>query len=390
MRTTALRFSVALLTGVTIAAADAVAQPRLAAATTKWITVTDSAAGTNPSANEQALAAALRKAVQEACGSFLTSKAKAANFKVVYTKVFTTTSGYVVEHKVVKTWVKEELTYITVRVHVSTRAFEKRWAAIAHTIDQENNPRCIVIIAEEMVAATGATRSVKEAGIVQGKLEDFFLSKGITLVDRATVEKVTRRDILLASLKGDPTEIAALGARFKADLVVTGSCSANFGRTLRVAGQTLYQYTATLKIRAIRTDSSQLMISKTYGPVVCNTFQRPGGEDKAMGKLGEDAAPKVLKAIVEAWRKQINVRRNIQLHIAGMNYKQWQVFREEARAIRGMQAVRRREITAGVAVIDVEYSFNIDQLADVITELKKTKLAVEEITGNRIKLKLGK
>ena len=71
-----------------------------------------------------------------------------------------------------------------------------------------------------------------------------------------------------------------------------------------------------------------------------------------------------------------------------MDYKAWQAFRKEAKAIRGVQAVRRREITASIANIDVEYDYDIDQFADKIIEMKTVKLEVMEITGNRIKLKM--
>jgi len=340
-------------------------------------------------AKDRATTAALRRAVQEACGSFLLAKEKAENYKLVYSKVFETTAGYVKEHKVIRAWTQEGLTHVRVRACVSTEAFEKAWDSIAHTIDQENNPRCIVAVGENVQAwPRGSVTEVKEAGLVQTKLEDFLLSKGIKLMDRGTTKKVSKRDVLLASLKGDTAEIAAVGGRFNADVFLLGNCTAKFGRTIVVAGQTLYQFTATLKVRAIRADSSELLVSKTFGPTSTNTLQRLGGEDKAMAKLAEDAAGELLKAVVEAWRKQIHVRRTIQLQVIGLKYKMWKVFRDEAVGLRGIQALRLREITEGVALIDVEYSYSIQNLADQITEMKKVRLEVDEISANRIKLKV--
>jgi len=372
-----------LLAAWPVAAGDPIAPPDAA-----WVTVTEAAEGTNLAAKDRAIAAALRKAVRQVCGSFIHSQEKVRNYKLVYSKILEDTAGYVVDHKVGRTWVKDGLTNVQVQALVSKQRFEKRWSYIAHTLDQENNPRCIVAIGEDVLAwPQGKISEVTEAGVVQSKLEDFFLSKGLKLMDRNTTKKVSKRDILLASLKGDTTEIAALGARFGADVFLLGNCSAQYGRAILVAGQTLHQFTATLKIRAIRADSSELLVSKTFGPLSYNSFQRPGGEDKAMAKLAEDSAPKILKAVVEAWRKQVNVRRTIQLQVVGMKYKQWKAFRDEAVALRGIQALRLREITEGVALIDVEYSFAIQNLADQLGELKKTKLEVDEISANRIKLK---
>lgn len=371
------------------AAAAAPAQPRRVR--DRWVTVTEAAAGTNLAAKDRAVAAALRKAVEEACGTFLSSVSKTANYQTVYDKIIAQTGGYVLEHEVVRTWTEEGKTYVTVRAHVSTAAFEKRWARIAHTVAQESNPRCIVVIGENVQAwPRGNITQVKEAGIVQTKIEDFLLSKNIKLMDRGTTKKVSKRDILVASLKGDTKEIAALGARFDAEVFILGNCTAKFGRQIQVAGQTLYQFTAALKVRVIRADSSQLLVSKTYGPVTTNTLQRLGGEDKAMARLGEASAPRLLKAVVEAWRKQVNVQRDITLQIAGMDFELWQKFEAKAKEIRGVQALNLREITAGVAQISAEYSFKTVNLAAELSKLKleNARLKVEEVNPNRLKLKV--
>jgi hypothetical protein len=56
--------------------------------------------------------------------------------------------------------------------------------------------------------------------------------------------------------------------------------------------------------------------------------------------------------------------------------------------VEGLPRRGLREITEGVALIDAEYSYAIQNLADQLTEMKKTKLEVDEISANRIKLKV--
>ncbi|MCK4601465.1 MAG: hypothetical protein KAU28_03295 [Phycisphaerae bacterium] len=355
----------------------------------KWVTATGTAAGTDLKAKDEAVANALRTAVEEACGVFLTAQSKTRDYKAVYDKIFANTVGYVREYKVVRTWTDEEKTYAKVRVHVSTQKFSKDWAVIAHTVEQENNPRVIVAIVEAVShTATGPTYEVKEPGIIQSKIEDFFLQKGITLMDREVSEKISKRDVLLAVIKDDEKEIAALGSRFKADVVVTGRASAKFGRTIEIAGQEMYRYTATLNVRAIQTDSARVLAVKSYGPVTSNTLQRAGGEDKTLAKLGKEAAPKLLEAVVEAWRKRANISRTIHLTVSGMDYEAWKTFKTEVEQIQGVQAPRLREITEAVANIDMEYEYTNENLANRLTEMKEVKLKITEITANRIKLKV--
>ncbi len=379
----------AILAGLLFSGA-ASAQPIEAAPVQKWITVTGTAAGTDQPARDRAVRVALRTAVERACGVFLTAQSQTRNYKTVYDKVFADAVGYVRQHEVLKIWVEGGTTHARLRVCVSTQKFEKNWAVIAHTVNQENNPRVIVAIAEAVRhRPTGPTYEVDKAGIVQGRVEDFFLSKGIVLVDRATAAKISKRDVLLAVIKDNTKEIASFGARMKAEVVLTGRAVAKYARSFQIADQTVHQYTATLNVRVVQTDSARVLASKSYGPVTTNTFQR-GAEDKVLTKLARETAPKVLAAVVEAWRKRAQVSRTVNLAISGMDYEAWKTFRAEAGKLRGVQALRLREITEAIASIDAEHSFTNEDLADQLTEMKKVKLTVTEITANRIKLKLVK
>ena len=360
------------------------------AAVDKWVTVTGEAAGTSLKAKDEAVQQALRKAVEETCGVFLTAQSKTRDYKAIYDKVLSNTVGYVIEHKVLSIKNDGEITRASCRVHVSTKKFEEAWATIAHTINQENNPRVIIAIVEATrYNAEGPVFEVKEGGVVQSKIEDFFLKKGIKLMDKGTTSKLTKRDVLLATIKDDTKAVAALGARFEADVVVTGRASAKYGSTIKVSGFDMFKYSSSLTLRAVRTDSAEVLAVKSYGPVSSNTLQRAGGEDKALAKLAAEAAPKILAAVVEGWRKQVNVSRTLSLSISGLSYKAWKVFKAETEKLRGVQALRLREITEDVASIDVEYDFDNAHFADAVTELENTKLEVTEITANRIKLKVA-
>lgn len=355
----------------------------------KELTVTGEAAGVDVAAKDEAAAAALRKAVEQACGVFLTAKSKAEDYKITYDKVFANAVGYVKEHKVLKTEQAGGVTRVTVRALVSTQKFEKDWAVIAHTVNQEGNPRVIIAIAETTIwSTTGPIYRVEEAGSIQGKVEDFFLSKGIQLMDRATAVSVSRRDILLAVIKDDTREVAALGARFHADVVIIGQASAKFGKEITVGEQRMYQYVANMTVRAIQTDSARILVSKTYGPDTCNSLQKGGGEEKALAKMGDESAPKLLAAVVEAWRNRANVQRVVQLTISGLDFDGWKTFKAEAEKIQGVQALRLRDITEGIANIDVEYRYTNELLAERLSGMTTVKLSVTELSANRLKLKV--
>ena len=233
----------------------------------------------------------------------------------------------------------------------------------------------------------GPTYKTEQGGTVATKVESFFLAKGITLMDANTAEKTRKRDVLLAAVKDDVDAVASLGARFSADVVVLGKAEAKLGKSLKVAGQTMHQYTAKLNVRVVQSDSARVLAVKSFGPFTVNTMQKGGGEDKALAKLADDCAPKLLAAVIEAWRKRANVSRTTELAITGMDFAKWKTFKAEVEKLRGVQAVRLREITNDVANIDIEYRYGNETLADHLTELENVKLKVTAITASRLKLK---
>ena len=357
-----------------------------------WVTATGTAAGDNENAKDEATKTALRTAVEQACGVFIRAQSKTENYQAVYDKVLADTVGYVIKYNVVGNPIVEDgNTTVKVKALVSTRKFEESWADIAHTVNQENNPRVIIAVAEATSwTATGPKYIIDQAGAVQSALEDYFISRGLTLMDRETTINVSKRDLLLAVIKDDAKEVAALGARFHADVVVTGQATASRGNEITVADQKMYQYVATVTLRVIQTDSGRLLASKTFGPTTATVLQRTGGESKALAKLAKDSSPKILSAVIEAWRKRANVSRTVTLSVSGMDFEGWKSFKVVAEKIDGVQAIRLRDITESIANIDVEYKFTNENLADRLTELKDPKLKVQEITANRIKLAVVK
>lgn len=379
-----------ILTLSTFLAAGAYAQERPDKDVDTYVTASGEAAGTGQTAVDEAVAAALRKAVEETCGVFIRAQSKTEDYQAVYDKIVANTAGYVLDHKVLETKRTADTTTVKVRAHVSTVKFEEDWARIAHTIIQEGKPRVVVIVAEATNWDHDAPRYETDAnGTMQSKLEGFLLEKGLDLVDKATAQSVTRRDLALAALKDDNDKIAAIGAKFHADVVIIGKASAKFGKTLEIGDDgKLHQYVTALNIRAIQCDSARILMSRNFTLTVTNV--QKNSEDKALAKLADDAAPKLLADVLEAWRKRANVSKTIELTIGGMDRKTWKTFQAEASKIRGLQDLHLREITANVATIDVEYKFDLNTLADRLEELKEVKLDIGEQTANRIQAKVKK
>jgi len=66
----------------------------------------------------------------------------------------------------------------------------------------------------------------------------------------------------------------------------------------------------------------------------------------------------------------------------------WKTFEAEVKEVGGVSAVRLRELTEGMATIDVETQLVTDSLADRLEELKGIRLEVVEQNANRLKCRV--
>ncbi len=353
------------------------------------ITTEGRAAGTNANAEEQAKQDALRKAVEQACGTFISSQTKVKNFTAVYDKAMSFAAGYVNEFEVLERRVADGMSYCKVRAKVSTASFEKEWARLLHTIEAEGNPRCVVVIVEDN--NVDDLVGPKTNGVSQAIIENFFMNKGVQLMDQGASENARGRDIALAALNDDIKKLAAMAASFKADVVIRGSAEARRAGTTQLGGRTLYKWSATLSIRAYHTDSAQMLMSNTYSATKPTVNQNAGG-DEVIRKCVEDNAGKILRDVGESWRKRQNVRRVCQVTLENCSRRDYKAFEKALRPVDGVQGVKLKELVNNICQVEVDWSFDLERLIGRIEELKVPDMTFEitEQTHDRVTIRLVK
>ncbi|MBX3395271.1 MAG: hypothetical protein KF841_07870 [Phycisphaerae bacterium] len=355
--------------------------------TEKTVVVTGEAAGTDLNAMEQARQDALRKAVEQACGSFVTGQTKVKNYAVVHDKIMSLAAGFITESKVLERRTEGEISYCKVRAKVSTASFEAKWAQLLHTIDAEGNPRCVVVIVEDNNADDEIPP--KTDAVAQSIIERFFIDKGVQLMDQSASADSRDRDMNLAAMNDDVKKMAAMAASFKADVLIRGVIEARMVGTTELSGRTLHKWNATLSIRAYHTDSAQLLMSGTYSEMKPTINENQGG-DEAIRACAEKNAGRILQEIGDAWRKRQNVRRTIQVTIENCSRKDFKAFESAMMNERGVQAVRMRELVNRICQVEVDWEYDLESLATRIEQLKVDGASYEiiEQSHDRITVKV--
>lgn len=353
------------------------------------VTAKGQADGTGSKAVDEALKDAKRKAVEEACGLFINAQSQVENFQLVKDRILGQAVGYISKWNESKRWEEGGITYIEIVAEVQTALFEKDWAAFAHLREDMDNPRCMIVITEDNDVTD--PNPPKLNGICQGAMEAFFLDKKVQLVDKSVFEQVRQRDVDLAFTGGSYETLAAVAARFSAEVLVLGNAEARPGGPQELAGKTLYRWDITLNVRAVQADSAKLIMSNTY--TLDKPFTTPSAScgDEAFRKLAREKADLVLRDIAKAWHERATNYSIFDVRFQNCSREDFtNVIKPALVAVRGVQqgdeGVKLRELVSNTVHAEVYWSFDLNALADKVAALSIPggKIRIIEQSGHRI------
>ena len=359
----------------------------------KRVTVVGQAAGTGPRAEDEALKAAQRKAVEMTCGLFINAQSQTENYELVQDRILSQAGGYVNEWTENRRWVEDDVTFIEIQATVSVAKFERDWAAFAHLKEDEGNPRMVMVIIEDN--DVDDLKPPVLHGVCQSLFENFFLGKDVQLMDQGISDNVRQRDLDQAALDNNITKLAAVAAEFKADVLIYGRAEAKRGGTMELGGQLLYRWDVSLNIRAVQADSAAILMSNSYRPKTPYTTTSAAAGDDAFRKLSDEVAAKVLEDIGRAWHKRASVRRILTVKFNDVSRRQAKAIcnalAEHRGVVNGPDGAKLRNLNHGVADVEIDWKFDLNLLADTLEEMQIDGMTFEitEQTGNRLDVQVA-
>ncbi len=358
----------------------------------KRVKVIGRAAGTDVKAGDEAVKAAQRAAVEQACGLFINAQSQTENFALTKDRILSQAGGYINEFSELRRWVEGDVTHVEIDALVSVADFERDWAAFAHLKEDEGNPRMMIVIIEDN--DVDDLKPPEFNGICQSRMENFFLSKDVQLMDQAVSEQVRERDVKQAAVDNDVTKLAAIAAEFKAEVLVFGRAEAKRGSTLQLGGQLLHRWDVSINVRAVQADSAAILMSNNYRPKKPYTTVSAAAGDEAFVTLTDDVAAQVLKDIGKAWHKRTAARRILSVKLSEVTRRQakavCQALADHRGVVNGSEGAKLRNLNHGVADVEVDWKFDLNLLADTIEEMTVDGMTFEVIeqSGNRLDVKV--
>jgi hypothetical protein len=324
-------------------------------------------------ARDNAINDSLRKAVEQAVGTVISSETVVQNYEVINDSIYAKSQGYIQNYQILNEKVSDGLYRVTIRATVSMGSIKDDLRALGFLMAQKNMPRLMVLIAEQNVGQNQPSyywESV-DLSIAENTLQSNLMQDGFTFVDRDAV-KGELKTITTRGADVNDNMAARLGRQVDAELVIIGKAYAKAAGN--VAGTAMRSLQANISARAVRTDTGMVIASATEHAAAVHIDDITGGSD-AIRKATEKLAENLKTQIIAKWQSEVSSAGLVSLTVRQIkSYADFMKLKDALRnEVRGVKNVYIRKMEAGMAQMDVEYQGTALSLAD--------NLAMKKFTG---------
>ncbi len=398
------RYGMAAMVGVACATCFAQAQAWAAEATEAEVTAVGQAAILNSdqaSARDKAIDDALRKAVEQAVGTMVSSETVTENYQVLSDKIYSKAKGYVKNYRILSEGKEDGGVYsVKVQAKVATGNLENDVEGILAVLRAKNMPRVLVMISEQNIGQPqpafwwggqqGSAPVVANTAVSLDAVENSFIkewmAKGIIFVDRqAIMGKIKVGAPVTSTAAPNDQAVKEFAGNTGAEVVVYGQAVATDAGT--VMGTQMHSLRANVSLKALNLDTGVIMGTSVVSQVANHIDPTTGGT-KALQAAGKKASEELLQQILAKWESEVAGASTVKLMITNVKsnkeLKALKRFIEDE--VRGVQAVRQREFRKKTAELEIDIKGSVQALVDELEAkaLPGFKLDVTDQTANTI------
>lgn len=334
-------------------------------------------------ARDIAIEDALRRAVEQAVGTFINSETIVKNSVLISDSIYAQAKGYIKEYSILNEVSDGNLYRVSLESHVSKIKMQDDLEAIGLLMSRKHKPRIMVVIPEYHIRRkvpdpAGETEIIKK-----------LLEKGFKVVDQSQVSKIRYNDQIRAGIKGDNKLAAMIGLEYGAEIVIIGEAfSESAGRV--ISGFTTCR--ARVEARAIRTDTAEILVADGKHATDLDITEVIAGK-KALQKAGSELAAYFIDQILSKWSSDVTNLTSVNMIINGLNYKEFIKFKHVLlKNIRGIKAIHQRLFANSRAVVEIDLKGNAQFLSEklILMEINDFNIDVTDFSANRLSVNVSK
>jgi len=339
-------------------------------------------------AQDRAIKAGLRRAVERVAGTFISSSTRVKNAKLISDEILTQSQGYVKSYQVLDKSTTEDQYRVKLEVVVGTDNLSDDLAALQLNIKQHGNPRLMIVVDQQV--ENHYYDDLPES-LVETELMSKFIEAGYQVIDRYKIQEVTDRSQRQAIINGDFKLASQLGAELEADLVVTGRVKASkidLSDIYDGAASGLKGYNAHFGARVVDTGTAGVVASITVdgeGAGANNEAAAQQALQQATDKMGQQLIEKVSDDL-------INKDKTIQLKITGIStLEKLKIIENKLASLSDVNKVYFRSFNSSVVSFDLDIESGVTSL-DVAYGLEEEldfDFETKDISSSKLILELN-
>ncbi|MBI5328752.1 MAG: flagellar assembly protein T N-terminal domain-containing protein [Deltaproteobacteria bacterium] len=334
-------------------------------------------------ARDTAIEDALRKAVEQAVGTFIQSETVVKNAILINDEIIARSKGYVQKYDLIWESNDGSLFKVTVEARIASGKLQDDLAGIGLLMVRKHKPRVMVIIPEQHLMKripdpAGETEIIKR-----------LLEKGFKVVDQSQVAKIRYNDQVSAAIKGDTSLAIKIGLQYGAEVVIIGEA---FSESAGGGLGGMMSCRARVEARAVKTDTGEILVADGKHASGLDITEAIAGK-KALQKAGGELADYMTEQILAKWSSDVTNTNSIELVINGISYSQFSQFKSAlTSSFRGVKGIHQRSYTGNRGVIEIDLKGDAQTFADELAQkdFKGFNIEVTDFSAGRLELEVVK
>ena len=335
---------------------------------------------------EEGLEAAMRDAVEQASGVFISSESEMRNFELVSDEVLTRSKGFIKSYEVTKEGRDGPMYNVTIKAVVVKKAFIKDVGDSLATLYQRvGMPRVMLVIEEIETPPVGAegfgtpAQTSAALNVIEKEVRKILLQQDFTFVD---ARALTRGSMVEKANKGTDTSRNSIldeARTTKAEIIMLGR-----GKISEFSKLNKFNVVnANVGLDVIRTDNGQVMASDIANGKGLH-INKDTAAVTALQKAAQDLTPKIMSQVSYLWIKEKSQGSRIEMVVKNASFGGVLKLRKAlSNEVKGVQKVNQKSFSQGTALLEIISKDNSQRLAESLftQEFDGFFLEIEDVSS---------
>jgi hypothetical protein len=344
-------------------------------------------------ARNQAIASGLTSAVDAVVMKLLPKDTAVNEFKSINDVLFDLTNEFIQDYKVLGESVAGKKYRVIIQVSVLAGKLRDRFANAGIVVIETALPTVLFLLAEQKIEDIFPRYWWGEdpmfiPTVVETAISAAFEKKQFKIIPHGVILSMDEGEASERGVDLSNQQAIDIGNHMEAEVVIVGKAWAD--QIPNTLGSDVNSYKGFVQVRAIRSDTVEVIADLNNSFVTTGSDEAKGGRDAIEGAASL-AGSELASKIMENWKKAVQPIEGLVLLVEGTKHLgNFVMFRRAVKEIDGVKSIQLTEIKADEAALKVYFEGPAKALAKamMLKSFENFGIHIYEITQDQIKVKI--